>query len=315
MNFPRELAGLVSQIPRGRVATAGDLAVALGNPAAAASVFHVLRWQRLEGDHRVVHGSGEVLRASASGELATEGVRISRGSVLHLDTLRFQDFHSTRPLSKLREEQRRLASRVRDTDAFHDAHLVAGFDVAYEGENRATAAAVVVRVSDGRTVQTAKTTFRVSFPYIPGYLSYRELPGIARCYGILEPKPDVLMVDGHGLLHPARFGIACHVGLRLSRPTIGVGKSLLVGEVGSIPEVVGGTAEVRIDGELRGYGLRSSRSRRLIYVSVGHGISLRTAVDLTRNLCTSRIPEPIRRAHALATKSKTKTKKKKREDG
>lgn len=299
MDLIRELTDLVGQIPRGRVTTFHDLAAALGDPEAATAVLRILRDTPMAGAHRVVRTSGEIPKASNGAKLRVEGIRVSRGFVPQPEAVSFQDFRSGKPLARLRDEQRRLAKRVREADDFESAEYVAGFDLAYAGD-RATAAAVVVRRSGGEVVQTARAIVPVSFPYIPGYLAYREFPGIERCYELLDPKPDVLMIDGHGTLHPARFGIACYVGLSLDRPTIGVAKNLLVGDAGPAPRHPGGVTKIRVDGELRGFGLRTSRSRRLRYVSVGHRISLATAVKLTKTMCRTRMPDPLGQAHSLA---------------
>ncbi|HLA46253.1 MAG TPA: endonuclease V [Thermoplasmata archaeon] len=299
MDLIRDLTDLVGQIPRGRLTTFHDLASALGDPDAALAVFRILRETPMAGAHRVVRTSGEIPKPSNGAKLRGEGIRVSRGFVSQPEAVSFRAFRSGQPLARLRDEQRRLAKRVREADDFESAEYVAGFDLAYAGD-RATAAAVVVRRSRGGVVQTARAIVPVSFPYIPGYLAYREFPGIERCYDLLDPKPDVLMIDGHGTLHPARFGIACYVGLSLDRPTIGVAKNLLVGDAGPAPRHPGGVTEIRVDGELRGFGLRTSRSRRLRYVSVGHRISLATAVKLTKTMCRTRMSDPLGQAHSLA---------------
>ena len=286
MDLIRELTDLVGQIPRGRVTTFHNLAAALGDPEATTAVFRILRDTPMAGAHRVVRTSGEISKASNGAKLRGEGIRVSRGFVPQPEAVSFRDFRSGQPLARLRDEQRWLAKRVREADDFESAEYVAGFDLAYAGD-RATAAAVDVRRSGGEVVQTARAIVPVSFPYIPGYLAYREFSGIERCYELLDPKPDVLMIDGHGTLHPARFGIACYVGLSLDRPTIGVAKNLLVGDTGPVPRHPGGVAEIRVDGELRGYGLRTSRSRRLRYVSVGHRFLSRPPSN-SRRRCAGR---------------------------
>lgn len=312
MDLVREAWDLVAQIPAGRVATFADVAEALGDAKAAPAVFRILRDREVEGAHRVVRASGEVAFTGAATELRREGVAVSGGRVADLEGVRFRDLRGPRTLARLREEQIRLARRVEFTDRFTSVDRIAGFDLSYDGD--AAVAAAVVTTPDGREVlQSLARRVRVDFPYVPGYLAYREFPAIERCYRDLDPRPDVLMIDGHGVLHPARLGIASFAGVLLDRPTIGVAKSLLVGERGPIPQEPGGVTDVRVDGDVLGAGLRSGRSRRLVYVSVGHAVSLETAVRVTKQLCRTRIPEPLRQAHLLATDRKRKMKKKRKE--
>ncbi len=305
MDLVRELKRRVDQIPWGRVATVSDIARALGDEAAAPAVFRILRDASMAGAHRVVRTRGHVANPGFATLLRAEGVPLARGRVVRLKDRRVTEFHGSRPLAGLREEQRRLAARVVTKDGFSSEETIAGFDLAYD-RSSATAAAAVLSLADGKVGQTARTQVRVRFPYIPGYLAYREFPGIKRCFALLDPKPDILMIDGHGILHPARFGMASSVGVALNRPTIGVAKRLHVGDLGPMPQEVGGITPVHLDGELCGVGLRSSSSHRLIYVSVGHLISLNSAVRLTKLMCETRIPEPLRQAHLLAKQRQRK---------
>ena len=305
MDLAREIAALVAQIPEGRVATFLDVAAALGDAKAAPAVFRILRDGPAEDGHRVVRATGEPAFQGALARLRREGLAVSRGRVANLDRVRFTGFQGPRTLARLRAEQLRLARRVEFEDRIASADRIAGFDLSYDGD-RAVVAGVVTTPDGGRVLESLALHVRVDFPYVPGYLAYREFPAIKRCLSRLDPPPDVLMIDGHGVLHPARLGIASFAGVRLDRPTIGVAKSLLVGEAGPVPREPGGTVEVRVDGEVLGVGLRSGRSRRMIYVSVGHAISLGTAVRITKTLCRTRIPEPLRRAHILATDEKRK---------
>ncbi|OGS48796.1 MAG: hypothetical protein A3K68_00185 [Euryarchaeota archaeon RBG_16_68_13] len=227
-----------------------------------------------------------------------------------LGRVRFTEFEGPRTLALLREEQARLAAQVRRTDRAGCWERVAGFDVAYDGDD-AVAAAVVMDPDGARVLEALSLRVRIDFPYVPGYLAYREFPAIERCYRRLDPKPDVVLVDGHGILHPARFGIASYAGVALDTPTIGVAKHLLVGQAGPLPREPGDVADIRLDGEVLGAGLRSGPSRRLIYVSVGHSISLETAVRITKRLCRTRIPEPLRLADRLAESEKRKNQERK----
>lgn len=309
MDLTGEIADLVAQIPPGRVATFADVAEGLGDPTAAMAVFRFLREQRVPGTHRVVRASADLAFPGGGRDLRREGVQVERGQVADLERFRWREFRGPRTLSRLREEQIRLSARVDETDRVADLGRIAGFDVSYDAD-MAFAAGVVMDAAGDRVLQEVVIETRVAFPYIPGYLAYREFPAIEACFRRLEPPPDLLMIDGHGILHPAGLGIASFAGIVLDRPAIGVAKSLLVGEPGPTPRKPGGTTAVTFHGKTMGAALRSGRSHRLIYVSVGHGISLSTAVRITKRLCKTRIPEPLRRADLASRNEKRKWKKK-----
>ena len=309
MDLAGEIADLVVQIPPGRVATFADVAAGLGDPRAAMAVFRILRESPVAGMHRVVRASAHVAFPRAAGMLRQEGVPVSNRQVDDLERRRWREFSGPRTLKRLREEQMRLAASVDGTDRVNEPERIAAFDVSYDGDT-AFAAGVVTDVTGERMLQEVCIRTPVGFPYIPGYLAYREFPAIDACFRRLDPPPDLLMIDGHGILHPARFGIASYAGVMLDRPSIGVAKSLLVGTPGPTPANTGAWTAVRVGRETLGAGLRSGRSRRLIYVSVGHGVSLRTAIRITTRLCKTRIPEPIRRADLRSKNEKRKWKKK-----
>jgi len=169
---------------------------------------------------------------------------------------------------------------------------VAGADSAYDNK-KAFGAAVLIDYVTLKPVETATTRVRVTFPYIPGLLSFREGPVVVRALRKLRHKPDVCIVDGHGLAHPRRFGLACYVGLVTNCPTIGVAKSRLFGtEVGE--------ALVDSEGDIIGSVLQFNKKR--LYLSVGHKISLEDATKIVRRCVIRQGPEPIVLAHQEATK-------------
>ena len=309
MDLGAEIVDLVGQVPPGRVATFADIAEGLGDPRAAMAVFRFLRESPAPGMHRVVRASADLAFPGAAARLRREGVAVSNGQVQDLEQIRWREFRGPRTLASLREEQARMAASVESTDRSPSPERIAAFDLSYDRDT-AFVAGVVMDSAGERVLQEVAFETRPAFPYVPGYLAYREFPAIEACFRKLDPAPDLLMIDGHGVLHPARCGIACFVGLRLDRPTIGVAKSLLVGRVGELPRKAGGWTDVRIDGERLGTALRSGRSRRLIYVSVGYCVSLSMAVRITKRLCKTRIPEPLRRADLLSKNEKRKWKKK-----
>jgi deoxyribonuclease V len=152
----------------------------------------------------------------------------------------------------------------------------------------------------GALVATAAESRRADFPYVPGYLGFREVPALLAAWARLDPKPDVILVDGQGLAHPRGLGLACHLGLVLGVPTIGVAKSLLVGEAAPGPEA-GDTAPILWQGRRIGMALRTRRGALPLHVSVGHRVCLATAVAIVRAACDGRrLPVPIRAAHEAA---------------
>lgn len=301
MDFLREVQALLGQVPPGRVTTFKTVAEALGDVRAARAVAEVLRGARPRGWHRVVRVDGSLPVAEARTLLQGEGVPVTGGRVEGFRRRNVVGLSSTKPLRALREEQRTLARRVRLEDAPVEGEAVGGFDVAYGGE-RAFAAAIVMEGTPLEVVREVTLTLPVSFPYISTYLAHREWEPIARCLERLPEVPPLLLVDGNGILHPARFGIACLVGVRTNRPTIGVAKSLLLGEVAGDPGP-GEAAEVRDRGEVVGHAYRPGAAKP-IYVSPGHRVDLATALERVRGLCQHRVPEPLRRAHAACTRAR-----------
>jgi deoxyribonuclease V len=152
-----------------------------------------------------------------------------------------------------------------------------------------------------RPVDQATASVQVDFPYVPGLLSFRELPPLAVAWERLSVRPDVIIFDAHGLAHPRRFGLACHGGLLFDVPSIGAAKSLLVGEHGELPEARGSTAPLIHEGEEVGKVVRTRIGVSPVFVSLGHRMDLATAVEVVLKASPCyRIPEPIRRAHRLS---------------
>ena len=220
----------------------------------------------------------------------------------------FRDFRSDAPLARLREEQRAMAAKVSRRNGFRSLRTVGGIDMAYE-DDRGFASLVVLRLPDLAVIEEAYAARDVDFPYIPTYLAYREWPLIEAAFAELRQPPSVLLVDGHGRLHPARCGIACMVGVRLDVPTIGVAKNPLVGTVDRRPKR-GEAVPVRFENEVLGYAVRTGSSIRPIFVSTGHRVDLRSAVRIVRDLCRTRHPEPLRLAHIRAAEWKRRQGKK-----
>jgi deoxyribonuclease V len=185
-----------------------------------------------------------------------------------------------------------------------EPRLVAGADVSAARRSRRGHAAVVVLDADTLEVREAATAeAELSFPYVPGLLSFRELPPLLAAWRRLEATPDVVIFDGHGTAHPRRFGLACHGGLLLDVPSIGCGKSLLVGEHGPLGEERGSTAELVHRGEVVGAAVRTRTGVRPVYVSPGHRMDLETAVRTVLAVAPRyREPETTRAAHRLVNR-------------
>jgi deoxyribonuclease V len=201
--------------------------------------------------------------------------------------------------------QERLRGAVRtspDTDAIRPPTAVAGLDAAYSSDGRhAVGAVVVVDPATLEVLDQAVAWRGVDFPYVPGLLAFRELPVLLDALGRLATPPDLLLADGNGLLHPRRFGLACHLGVLTGLPTIGVAKSgSLRGSQPPSPARGAATPLREGDQEL-GRALRTQAGARPVFVSVGHRLDLDSACDHVLRLASRhRLPEPLRHADALA---------------
>ncbi|WP_414939839.1 deoxyribonuclease V [Amycolatopsis sp. cmx-11-51] len=178
---------------------------------------------------------------------------------------------------------------------------VTGLDVAYdEDSGLIAAAAVTLETADFRVVEKRTVVSEVSFPYEPGLFAFRELPPLLEALRALERTPDLLVCDGHGLAHPRRFGLACHVGVVTGLPTLGVGKTRFIGEHGEPGRERGAKEPLVDDGEVVGMVLRTQDGVKPVYVSVGHKISLDNACRQVLRLCPEfRQPETTRHADRL----------------
>jgi deoxyribonuclease V len=205
-------------------------------------------------------------------------------------------------VEKAHDMQLRLSKHVIRRDMLPKTiRYVAGVDTAYRFDT-SLGAAVVLDYDSLSVVESRKARVKTCFPYIPTLLSFREIPPTLAAIKKLKTQPDVFLVDGQGIAHPYRLGFASHLGLIIDKPTIGVAKSLLCGEVGALNEE--GWAPITDKGEAIGAALACKREKP-IYISVGHKVSLNRAIETVKH-CTQvhRIPEPIRAAHMTATEEK-----------
>lgn len=178
--------------------------------------------------------------------------------------------------------------------------FVAGVDVSVKNEI-SQAAVVVLTFPQLQIVETVRWQMPTPFPYIPGLLSFREGPVLYEAFRQLQQVPDVFIFDGMGIAHPRRLGIACHLGLWLNRPTIGCGKTLLIGKYIEPPNQRGAYTDLIHRGQHIGVILRTRINVKPVYISVGHLIDLPTCIELIMRCTTSyRLPEPIRMAHQAA---------------
>ena len=200
------------------------------------------------------------------------------------------------------EIQARLAAQVSRDSEVVAPRFIAGVDISAErGRGMAQGAVVVLQYPALRPVETRVIAGNLDFPYIPGLLSFRESPLTLAACEQLGITPDLVLVDGQGVAHPRRFGLASHLGLCLNLPTIGCAKSLLCGTHKTPGAEPGSYAEVVDKGEIIGVALRTKLGVKPIYVSIGHKVDLKTAIYWVMKCCRGyRLPEPTRLAHLAA---------------
>lgn len=199
--------------------------------------------------------------------------------------------------------QAELATRIVLEDRIGSVQRVAGVDVGFEQKGSVTRAAIaVLSFPELEVIDQSVVRQPTCFPYVPGLLSFRELPAVLVAWEALQTKPDLLLCDGQGIAHPRRLGIASHLGLWIDRPTIGVAKKRLVGTFEE-PGIKKGCWTPLMDKEETiGAVLRSRTGVKPLYISPGHQISLPTALEFVQACLTRyRLPETTRQAHNLAS--------------
>ena len=199
--------------------------------------------------------------------------------------------------------QQRLAGRVRIERLARRIRLVAGVDLAFSPDGQRCLAGVVVYDLKTHSVVEEQLAWReVRFPYIPGLLSFRETPAALAAIRKLEHEPEVFIFDGHGLAHPRRLGLASHAGLLMDRPTIGCAKSRLCGTHDEPPVAAGQFTLLTHQGETVGVVLRTRDKVKPVFVSIGHRVTLDSAISVVTSCITRyRLPEPTRLAHILVS--------------
>lgn len=208
-------------------------------------------------------------------------------------------------LTHAAQVQRELAERVDILDRFGEINRIGGTDCSNlpsDPEKRMTAVCVSLNYPALQVQDYAHAQADAPLPYVPGFLGFREAPALVEAIQKLSVMPDLLMVDGHGISHPRRLGIASHLGVLLDCPTIGVAKNILVGKpAGDLGPSVGDTVPLLWKGNQIGWVLRSRANTLPIYISPGHRVSMQSSLDLViRCLGKTKLPEPTRIAHNTA---------------
>jgi len=205
-----------------------------------------------------------------------------------------------------KEIQKKLAAQVKDSDGIGIPQLIAGVDVSGANEKGiARAAIVMLDYPNLNVIDTITIEAEVNFPYVPGLLSFREMPLLIKAFEKLEAVPNLVLVDGQGIAHPRRLGLASHLGLFLDIPTIGCAKSRLTGTHAELPDEAESWTELFDGNEIIGAAVRTKVKTKPLYISIGLKISLRKAIYWALECCKKhRLPEPTRLAHK-ATSNKS----------
>ncbi|MBS3740302.1 endonuclease V, partial [Candidatus Bipolaricaulota bacterium] len=241
-NLKQIILELLQEIPSGMVCSYKDIALAIGDAAAARAVGTVMAnneapdlypcWRVVHSDGRVGKYSGDRGKEEKIEKMEAEGIPVQNGKIENFSRFRFRDFDLDPPLPELRRTQKKVANSV-VVERIDSPKTVAGVDLSY-GEAGVVASYVESPRKGEKVVrEETYTQSEVKFPYIPGYLAFRELPALVKLLEGIGEKgvlAEVIFVDGNGLLHPRKAGLASHLGVELSHPTIGVAKSLLCGD-------------------------------------------------------------------------------------
>ncbi len=205
--------------------------------------------------------------------------------------------------AEAREIQEQLRGRVITGNEVGRVQLVAGLDISgVRRDGTATGAAVVLSYPELEVVEVQTAEMKVTFPYVPGLLSFREIPVVLAAWEKLKAEPDLVFVDGQGMAHPRRMGIACHLGLLLDKPTIGCAKSRLIGDCRMPGVEVGRYCDLTDGSDVIGAVLRTEYGVKPLFVSIGNKIDLQGAIEWCLKCCRGyRLPEPARLAHQAAS--------------
>lgn len=226
-----------------------------------------------------------------------------------MDVRNLHDWHVTYEEARAIQKDLRQSLILHDDGIPDDIRLIAGADISYaRGDDLFFAAVVVLTFPELEVVEEASLAERVTFPYIPGLLSFREGPVLLRAFEQLRSRPDVAVFDGQGLAHPRQFGLACHMGLFLDIPTIGCAKTRLTGSADHEPGPRSGDyAHLVLDDDVIGAVVRTKQKVKPVFVSQGHRIGLKGSIDIILSSCRGyRLPEPTRQAHLAVNRIREK---------
>ncbi len=291
----RTLEELLKQIPKRKVTTYKILAETLGSRFATKFVYFALKENKFENWWKVVNEKGEIKDEEQRKKILEEGIEIKNNKIINLEKYLFKDFNiEEKPLKKLREIQRKLTEKIVLKDEFDKVEIIGGVDLSYKG-NKGKVTFVLLD-KDLKLIKYYVFEEEIDFPYIPTFLAFREGIPIVKNFDKIDPKPDILFVNGFGIAHPVKMGLATFVGVLLDIPTIGITKSLLTGKIIN--------DKIILNNETVGYVLR--KFGYTVYVSPGNKISLETSRELAeKTWVKGKYPEPIRLADELSKRAKS----------
>ncbi|MFD1188491.1 deoxyribonuclease V [Pontibacter rugosus] len=217
----------------------------------------------------------------------------------------YRNFNAPPPdpkvLARLTEQQRQMQERIILQKPDFDLKLIAGCDSSFIGEDTILSAFILLSYPELEVVEKVWHHGPVELPYIPGFLAFREAPNLLKAYEKLQQKPDLIMVDGHGISHPRRLGIATHLGLHLNKPTMGVAKKVLVGKYTEPAATKGAVSPLIYKDEVIANVLRTKDKVKPVFVSPGHLMDLESATEIAMACAIKhKLPEPTRLADHYA---------------
>ena len=203
--------------------------------------------------------------------------------------------------------QNELRSQIRIEPLLKPITTIAGADISFNKyEETVYAGIIVLSFPDLQEIEKSTVISKTSFSYIPGLLSFREIPSLLKAWNQLKTKPDLMILDGQGIAHPRRMGIATHFGLVTDTPALGCAKSLLTGKFEALPETAGSESLLYDRDEVIGAALRTKNKTNPVYISPGHRINLKQSLEIIKQCVNGyRIPEPTRKAHLLVNQIRT----------
>ncbi|MEM5868620.1 MAG: endonuclease V [Candidatus Aenigmatarchaeota archaeon] len=291
----RYVLNLLRQIPKGKVTTYKDLALALGDEIATRAVGEILSNNKYVNKYpcyKVVHSNGEVGNYILGKEekirrLKNDGIPIKNDKIENLEDYIFKDFKTFYPLKRIREIEKKLIKYIKKRK-LNSYEIVAGIDVAYK--NNVAKACYISMNKNLEVLEKRIIKAKVNFPYIPTYFYYREGPIILKVLKNVKVLPQVLLIDGNGILHPRKMGIATIIGIKTGIATIGVAKKLLLGRIRG--------NNIFIKNELRGKVIKLNG--RLLYISIGSNIDLKSSLKVIKKFSIHGYPEPLFLAHKFS---------------